>query len=64
LADVLRELAREAATNEVHLFAHWLADEPTCAALAADGITLVAHPLESIHAAALVAGQRYRRWAA
>lgn len=64
LADVLVTLAREVATDEVHLFAHWLADDTTCAELAAHGITLVAHPLESISAASLVAGQRLRRWAA
>lgn len=64
LADVLVTLAREAQTDEVHLFAHWLADEATCETLAAHGISLIAHPLESISAASLVAGQRLRRWAA
>jgi hypothetical protein len=64
LADVLCELAMSGGAQEVHLFAHWLADDETCAALAARGITLVCHPLESICAASLVAGQRYRRWAA
>lgn len=64
LADVLRLLADQAQTCEVHLFAHWLPDEQTCEALANAGLALVAHPLESIHAASLVAGQRLRRWAA
>jgi hypothetical protein len=64
LADVLGELAMNGGAQEIHLFAHWLADDETCAALAARGIALVCHPLESIRAASLVAGQRYRRWAA
>lgn len=64
LADVLATLASQAQTNEVHLFAHWLADEPTCETLARQGITVISHPLESISAASLVAGQRLRRWAA
>jgi hypothetical protein len=64
LADVLATLASQAQTNEVHVFAHWLADEATCEALAQAGIALISHPLESISAASLVAGQRLRRWAA
>jgi hypothetical protein len=64
LADVLRTLAAQAQVPEVHLFAHWLPDEQTCEALARSGIALVAHPLETIRAASLVAGQRLRRWAA
>lgn len=64
LADVLATLASQAQTNEVHLFAHWFADEATCAQLAQRGIALVSHPLESIRAASLVCGQRLRRWAA
>lgn len=62
LADVLQTLSEAAQTRELHLFAHWLPDEATCAQLAAHGITIVAHPLESIEAAALVAGQRHTRW--
>jgi hypothetical protein len=64
LADVLCTLAREAQTDEVHLFAHWFADDATCEALAQEGIALVTHPLESIQAAALISGQRLRRYAA
>ena len=63
LADVLTTLAAEARADEVHIFAHWLPDEATCAALAGRNIAVVAHPLESIRAASLVAGQRCRRWA-
>jgi hypothetical protein len=64
LADVLGTLAAEAQSDEVHVFAHWLPDESTCSGLAARGIRLVSHPLESIRAASLVAGQRLRRFAA
>lgn len=64
LADVLRTLAQEAGAGEVHLFAHWLADEQTCETLGRAGLALVSHPLESIQAASVVAGQRLRRWAA
>ncbi|HKU67836.1 MAG TPA: hypothetical protein VJP85_08670 [Candidatus Baltobacteraceae bacterium] len=64
LADVLATLALQADADEVHVFAHWLPDEDTCAALERHGISLVSHPLESISAASLVAGQRLRRWAA
>ena len=62
LADVLGSLARGTGVSEVHLFAHWLPDEETCAQLRAEGIEVVAHPLEAIDAASLVAGQRHRRW--
>ncbi len=64
LADVLATLAQRANAAEVHLFAHWLPDSQTCAVLGAQGIAVVCHPLESIRAASLVAGQRCRRWAA
>lgn len=64
LADVLGTLASQAQVEEVHVFAHWLPDEATCAALASQGVALVSHPLESIRAASLVTGQRLRRWAA
>lgn len=62
LSDVLGTLARGTGATEVHLFAHWLPDEATCADLRAQGIEVVAHPLEAIDAASLVAGQRHRRW--
>jgi hypothetical protein len=57
-------LAQAAGSEEVHLFAHWLPDEATCAALESDGIALVCHPLESIHAASLICGQRRELWKA
>lgn len=61
LADVLCTLAQAASSDEVHLFAHWLPDEETCADLAARGVGIVVHPLEAIQAASVVSGQRYRR---
>ena len=64
LADVLCTLAQAGGAAEVHLFAHWLPDEATCAALAEHGIDLVVHPLESIEAASLVAAQRRQYWRA
>ncbi len=64
IGDVLLTLARGAGADEVHLFAHWLPDEATCAQLRQEDIDIVAHPLESIEAASVVAGQRHRRWKA
>jgi hypothetical protein len=64
LADVLAKLAGAAQVAEVHLFSHWLADDATCRTLAERGITLIAYPLEAIQSAAVVAGQRHRRWKA
>lgn len=64
LADVLLRLADATQAPEVHLFAHYFPDEQTGAALAKRGITLIAHPLESIEAASVVAGQRCKRWGA
>jgi len=62
LTDVLLQLARGADACEVHVFAAWLPDEATATALAREGVTLVAHPLQTIRAAALVCGQLRRRW--
>jgi hypothetical protein len=62
LADVLETLARAAAVREVHVFARWLPDDLMTAALGRSGVTLVAHPLESIRQAALICGQSYSRW--
>ncbi|HTX56690.1 MAG TPA: hypothetical protein VMD47_06270 [Candidatus Acidoferrales bacterium] len=62
VAEVVAMVARASQTSEVHLFARWLPDEALTAALADHGVTLVAHPLESIRAAALISGQRYSRW--
>ncbi len=64
LADVLSMLAGAAQAPEIHLFAHWLPDDATCAALSGRGIGLVVHPLETIASAAVVAGQRHTRWKA
>ncbi|MDQ2871736.1 MAG: hypothetical protein M3R35_01255, partial [Candidatus Eremiobacteraeota bacterium] len=59
---VLETLAHATGSDEVHLFAHWLPDDATCAALAQAGITLVVHSLDAIEQAALVAEQRHQRW--
>jgi hypothetical protein len=61
LVDLMRLLGL-AGGGEVHLFARWLPDDILTAGLARSGVTLVAHPLESIRQAALVCGQHYGRW--
>ena len=60
LADVLAALASGAGSGIVHLFAGWLPEPDLTEALAARGVTLVAHPLESIVRAALITGGRHR----
>jgi hypothetical protein len=62
LADVMGVLAHATKAREVHLFARWSPDAALAADLAAAGIQLVTHPLESIEQAALVSGQRFSRW--
>ncbi len=62
LADVIATLAEATGTHEVHIFAHWLPDDATIALLADRGVHLLAHPLEAIGRAALVSGQRLKRW--
>jgi hypothetical protein len=62
LADVIGLLAKACKTDELHLFARWLPDDVMTAALRREGITVVAHPLESIRQAALISGQTYSRW--
>lgn len=64
LGDVLSLVAQAAQASEFHLFAHWLPDDGTYRKLADLGIELIAHPLEAIESAALVAGQRHTRWKA
>lgn len=64
LADVLVALAQAAGTNEVHIFAQWLADDTTVCAAAQAGVALVSHPLDAIRQAALISGQRRSRWPA
>lgn len=60
LADVLAALALAAGGGTVHLFSGWLPDPSLVDALAAQGVTLIAHPLASIERAALITGQRSR----
>lgn len=62
LADVLAALSSATGEREVHIFARWLPDDGLTCALAASGITLVAHSLETIRQAALISGQTFRRW--
>lgn len=62
LAEVMATLARAVGSGEVHLFARWLPDVPTCDSLAKLGIRVVAHPLEAIGQAALICGTRIERW--
>lgn len=62
LVDVMALLAEATGTVEVHLFARWLPDAAMSGELAAAGIRVIAHPLESIGQAALVSGQRFSRW--
>jgi hypothetical protein len=64
LADVFAILARATGCSEVHLFAHWLPDDETCATLGRNGVTLVVHSLEAIQSAALIADRRHVRWPA
>lgn len=61
LADVMLTLAEATASRDVHLFARWLPGEDLTEALRRRGRDLVAHPLETIRAAALVSGQTYSR---
>lgn len=62
LSDVIGQLGRGAGTSEVHLFARWSPEAGMLGEIAAAGIRLVVHPIESIEQAALVSGQRFSRW--
>jgi hypothetical protein len=62
LADVFAELARATGASEVHFFAHWLPGAELIDELAAAGIGVIAHPLDTIDQAALVTAQRLNRW--
>ncbi len=62
LAEVIGQVARAAGTPEIHLFARWSPDAQMDVELAAAGVRMVLHPLESIEQAALVCGQRLSRW--
>ncbi|GAC1387705.1 MAG: hypothetical protein NVSMB31_00460 [Vulcanimicrobiaceae bacterium] len=62
LEDVAAILAREVEVSEVHLFARWEPDGALIAALRARGIALIAHPLEQIERAALIAEHRFMVW--
>lgn len=62
LAEVAAILAQEAETEEVHLFARWTAPQNVASELAAGGVRLQSHPLESIDRAAVIAEHRFRVW--
>ncbi|MBV8526120.1 MAG: hypothetical protein JOY71_29100 [Acetobacteraceae bacterium] len=62
LADVMTILCRAIGTDELHLFAHWTPNPQDVADLQNAGLQLVQHPLEALGQAALVSGQRVRRW--
>lgn len=62
IEDVAMLLAAQVETDEVHLFARWAPTEAMAGALAAAGIRLIAHPLEEIARAALIAEQRFSAW--
>jgi hypothetical protein len=64
LADVLEVLATATGAAQVHLFARWVPGRETLEALRRAGISVISHPLESIGAAAIVSGQRCKRWRA
>jgi len=62
LGDVLAILAEATAAQEIHLFADYLPDDLTCGLLARRGVLVVAHALDAIERAALIAEQRHTRW--
>lgn len=64
LADVITALAEATGVSEVHLFARWQPDDATIAALRGAGIRTIVHPIEAIGQAALICGQRLKRWRA
>lgn len=64
LGDVLAILAQATSVQEIHLFANYLPDDLTCGLLARHGVFLVAHGLDAIERAALIAEQRHTRWPA
>ncbi|MDP9024611.1 MAG: hypothetical protein M3N13_04435, partial [Candidatus Eremiobacteraeota bacterium] len=63
LVEVAAILAHEVETAEVHLFARWSASQNVVTELAARGVQLQCHPLESIDRAAVIAEHRVRVWA-
>lgn len=62
LAEVIGTLGRATGATEVHLFARWSPEARLLRDLAAGGVRLIAHPLETLDQAALVSGQRLTRW--
>jgi hypothetical protein len=62
IEDVAALLAGQVETDEVHLYARWAPPAEMSRTLAARGIHLIAHPLEAITRAALIAEQRFSAW--
>lgn len=62
LGQALAACALASGQRELQLFARWLPDRALCEEVAALGVELVVHPLESIERASLVSGQRFRRF--
>ncbi len=62
IGDVLQALSDGTGQREVHLFAHWIPGDLLVGALRREGIELIAHPLDEIRRAALIADQAYTRW--
>lgn len=54
LLDLLADLARATGQRELHVFARWLPSLTLAARLRRHGVTLLAHPIEIVEAAALV----------
>ncbi len=54
LDDLLADLARATGERELHVFARWLPPLTLAARLRRRGVTLLAHPVEIVEAAALV----------
>jgi hypothetical protein len=62
LADVFQILAGGTKESDVHLFAKWTPSEDLIESLRADGITIIAHPLDAIPSRALKANRSYHIW--
>jgi hypothetical protein len=62
LADVIQILAGGTKESDVHLFAKWKPSEDLIEPLCADGITIIAHPLDAIPSRDLEANRYYHIW--
>ena len=62
LADVFQIQAGGTKESEVHLFAKWTPSKELIEPLRADGITIIAHPLDAIPSRDLEANRTYHIW--